>query len=338
MELARQRLATPLFRRNQRPGSGRLGSVLAVAVIAPLCVTAPARATEGNQIAYPLGVNTVLGGIHPPPGETRYYNYLQYYTAGETDNFQGRSVVRDFDLRAVVNAARLLHSYKLGSNQQVWFTSGVVLPLVDLKVTAGGRHKETTGIGDLILQQYVNWRDAHRKLFLSAGAALWIPTGSYSSQRLANIGLNHNTFATEMDATWLISPQWDVSATTVFELSSVNEATGYRSGTDSTTDFGVMYTLPKVKWAHVGLNGYFYHQIDDDRRNGAIVPNTSLAQVAALGPQARFELGRSGVAFKWQHEFAAQNRPQGERIWFQFTIPLSGQRAPAPSTAPAVEK
>jgi len=28
---------------------------------------------------------------------------------------------------------------------------------------------------------------------------------------------------------------------------------------------------------------------------------------------------------KYQHEFAVQNRPAGEQIWFQFAVPLTGK-------------
>nr|WP_254603550.1 hypothetical protein [Burkholderia lata] len=30
----------------------------------------------------------------------------------------------------------------------------------------------------------------------------------------------------------------------------------------------------------------------------------------------------SGVVVKYQHEFAVRNRPQGNKLWVQFSFPL----------------
>lgn len=50
-----------------------------LAVVALACLLASSvEATENGQTSYPMGVNTVLNGILPPPGETQFYNYTLY--------------------------------------------------------------------------------------------------------------------------------------------------------------------------------------------------------------------------------------------------------------------
>jgi hypothetical protein len=309
--------------------AGLIGASLASAA-------GPAAASENGQIEYPIGVNTVLSAVRPPPGETRYYNYLQGYQAGETDNAAGKSTVPNFDLRAVVNAARTMHTWGW-TEHGFSFTSVVVVPFVEERVIAGPRNKQIFGIGDVNVQQYINWNDSKRTLYLSAGLTSWFPTGRYRSTRLANTGLNRYTLAPELDATWIPSPHWEATATTVFEQNFTNPATHYLSGHDITTDFSLMYAASKFQRLHFGLDGYVYKQIDDDRQNGRALAATDRAQVAALGPQARLDFGRAGVVFKVQHEFAAQLRPQGNRFWVQFTVPLSPQTQSTPPHTPPPE-
>jgi hypothetical protein len=306
--------------RGKRPRVCRAGAFLVT--LCALGAGTPAIASEGGQIEYPIGVNTVLTAVRPPPGETRYYNYLLGYDAGETTNSQGKSAVPNFNLYAIANAARMMHTWDVLEND-FSLTTAIVVPIVDTRVVAGSQSKEIFGVGDANLQQYLNWHNAERSLFLSAGLTLWFPTGRYNPTRLVNTGLNRYTLAPELDATWLINQSWEATITTVLEQNFTNPATHYLSGHDSTTDFSIMYTPASYSWVQFGLNGYFYQQIDNDTRNGVAVADTDRARVAALGPQVRFDLGEWGVAFKLQHEFAAQLKPEGNRFWFQFTVPVS---------------
>jgi len=323
--MGRARMAWPLL------AHATLGSLGIVAL------PSAAYATEGNQIEYPIGVNTVVAAIRPEPGQTRYYNYLLDYSADETTNAFGRSAVPNFNLKTVVNAARLMHTWGF-SEHGFTLTSTIVVPVVHSQLTAGPRKGSLTGFGDVNIQNYVNWHDPHRKLFLSTGLTVWLPTGRYDPARLVNTGLNHYTIAPELDVTWLFAAGWEASATTVFEKNWTNHETHYHSGSDSITDFSVMGALPGLKWAHLGVDGYYYRQLDNDRRNGIELLDTDRARVASIGPQARFDIGRAGVAFKLQHEFAARLRPEGNRLWFQFTLPLSRASHSAPVQAPPPEK
>jgi hypothetical protein len=69
---------------------------------------------------------------------------------------------------------------------------------------------------------------------------------------------------------------------------------------------------------------YALKQTTDDTLNGSVFQGEFRGRVYAIGPQVRYDFTRySGVVFKWQHEFGAQNRPQGERIWMELTFPFN---------------
>jgi hypothetical protein len=38
----------------------------------------------------------------------------------------------------------------------------------------------------------------------------------------------------------------------------------------------------------------------------------------ALGPQATYSYKNMSFTLKWQKEFDAENRPEGDNIWFKF--------------------
>ena len=84
--------------------------------------------------------------------------------------------------------------------------------------------------------------------------------------------------------------------------------------------------MERLPGLQLGLNGYAFTQWPDDSQDGARVGDGNRGRVFAVGPQIRYDIGQGGLLAKWQHEAGAQNRPAGNRIWFQFSFPP--QRAP----------
>ncbi len=128
-----------------------------------------AHATEGGGTAYPVGVNNVLAGILPPPGETRLYDYAEEYSADRSNDGEGHSHVPGFNLNLKVNAFRFLHTW----DTQVGpfsLTSGIVLPIADVTAKVGGRRQEIFGLGDVGLQlSLFGWHNDARNFFVNFG-------------------------------------------------------------------------------------------------------------------------------------------------------------------------
>ncbi len=70
-----------------------------------------ANATENGGSVYPVGVETVMTGVQPRPGETRLYEYTVFYAANEFDGAKGKSAIPDFKLRVFANAIKLTHNW-----------------------------------------------------------------------------------------------------------------------------------------------------------------------------------------------------------------------------------
>jgi hypothetical protein len=40
--------------------------------------------------------------------------------------------------------------------------------------------------------------------------------------------------------------------------------------------------------------------------------------VYAIGPQAQYNYKNMSFTLKWQYEFEAKNKPEGDKFWFNF--------------------
>jgi hypothetical protein len=82
--------------------------------------------------------------------------------------------------------------------------------------------------------------------------------------------------------------------------------------------------LVKQPQLQLALNGDFFRQFSDDKVNGLKVGTDGFrGKQMALGPSIRWDF-RPGLAvlFKYQREFDVRNRPEGEKFWLEFAVPL----------------
>ncbi|MET3354392.1 UNVERIFIED_ORG: hypothetical protein ABID33_002303 [Xanthobacter viscosus] len=275
-----------------------------------------ARATENGAIAYPIGVNTVMAGALPGPGETWWQNYTVYYTAGAFTDGQGNAAVPGFKADVAVNAARLLHGWdvSLGPFELV---SGIVVPIMNVDVGTASGSQSSFGVGDITLQPlYLGWSNADKTFLGYAGVDIFIPTGG---------GISNNFYSINPLAnfTWFPTPKLEISGAIGLEFHTENTDTDYRSGSLFFMDFGVNYhafdTIPPLA---IGIGGYVIKQFTDDKVEGVVYQDGFRQQGIAIGPQISYGTPNGAIALKWQHEFATENRPEGERFWCQFLLPL----------------
>lgn len=299
------------------------GAMAATAAMAPL-LAAPVNATENGQTHYPVGVNTIMNGALPPPGETGFYLYSQYYDSTRLNDGNGRSLDPDFQANVYAAVPRIVHTW----HQRVGpfhLSSGLILPMTRVDLRAFGSRDTSTGFGDPVLAPlYLNYANATGTFFAHGGPEIYVPLGKYDKDRLANNGLNYWTIAPTASITWLPAPRWELSATLYPEFNFRNTDTGYRSGNTVTVDFALAHRpladLPKLK---VALQGFAMKQYTDDRQHGQNVPGGNRGQAFGLGPQISYDVaGVGAVMLKYQREFAVENRTEGNRLWFQFALPL----------------
>lgn len=295
----------------------------ALLALVSTAISHPAFATENGNEHYPLGVLTVQPALLPPPGETEYYNYDVYIVGNKFADNSGNAsaALPDFHLSVFVEAPRVIHTWT-----PTWgnfhISSGFALNIIDTRLDVAGQSFHRFALGDLnLVPLWITYNTP--TLHVMVGANIWAPIGDYNKTNPASAGLNYWTGAPEIGFTWLPSPAWELSLDSFTQFNTRNNQTQYHSGYDTDIDYVIgwrpLAISPKLQ---IGVVGYLYKQWTDDASNGVTVPNNR-GQVYAVGPQIRYDvIQHGGVVLKWQHEMDVRNRPQGNRIWLEFAMPL----------------
>lgn len=282
-----------------------------------LAGVAPAFATEGGGSSYPMGAENYMSGALPPPGWYAQV-YAQHYGADDLMGNDGRALPVDFRLRANVIAPRL-----------VWVTEQTVLggslafqtiaPLVDLSVTVNGHRDHRRGLGDVIFGPALGYHYSD-KFHAVYALDIIAPTGSYERDRQTNIGRNY--WAAEPVAAFSYvdpdGPNLDLKL--MYDFNARNRDTDYRSGQEAHADYALGWGLGNG-WV-VGVGGYIYHQVTDDRQDGDRVEDNK-GRAFAFGPSIKYSNPAGWfLTAKWQHETDVRNRPEGDAYWLKLTVPL----------------
>jgi hypothetical protein len=199
-----------------------------------------------------------------------------------------------------------------------------VVPLVASSVRVAGISGSDTTLGDIDLQTlYLDWVNQAHTLFTFGGLDIYVPSGHYNPHDLVNIGLNYTTFMPNGGITWFASKRLQLSLFSSVQVNTTNQATHYHSGASLDFDWDIDYNpFPRVPQLFFGVQGYAFQQFEDDTVKGMTFEQGNEGRALGIGPQIRYDFKGGGVALKYQHEFAVENRGKGERFWLQFAIPL----------------
>ena len=285
--------------------------VLAVICIFTQSVFNNACATEGGGGSYPNGAEDFLAGMLPPPG-TYFINYFSYYRANNIKDNSGDTVPVHFRLNATADVFRFIHITKHKIFGADWGFN-ILVPLVDVHVERGPSRDNKTGIGDITIDPILlRWQG--KNWHCGAGLDVTIPSGAYSKFDLANIGRNYWTIEPIFAVTYLSNSGFEASVKFMYDFNTRNNATKYQSG----QEFHFDYTLGKrIENFHIGVGGYFYKQITDDKQNGRTLKNMK-GQAVGIGPQAMYRYKNISFTFKYHWETLVKNKTDGERVWCKF--------------------
>ena len=204
----------------------------------------------------------------------------------------------------------------------------MVVPLVHLDLRVSHHSGRDFNLGDIDVQNYLSGSDHSHTLFYFVGADVSLPTGHYDTTQMINTGANFYTVTPNAGFTWMPSRAWEATGAIAAEFNTINPKSNYRSGSDVALDYAVTYRpLAGMPRFGVGIQGYLYEQLSDDRLNGVRVgPDGHRGQELGIGPQFRYDIGVGGLVLKAQHLFDVRNRPSGDRIWFEFATPIFTKR------------
>ena len=297
----------------------------AAAGVASLCVLSTpisALAEETSATNFPPGVNTALSALYPPAGATEYYNYMLYYSAGSYPTTSGNPGLPPFHTSVLVEAFRINHTW-VNLGPDITIGSGFTSNFVRQTLNIGNQHF-SSGLqyADPDLIPYNIGFHVAPNLWVAHIFNIFTDWGQYSKNNVLSEGTGYLTYAPEVAVTYM-TPKWEISLDGHYDFNSKNTQTNYQSGSFGNVDYVVGYRpLAKVPGLQLGISGYFLKQIEDDMQNGHIVGNGNRSQVFGYGPSIRYDIGHGGLILKWQHEAFVENRTKGDRLWFQFAIPL----------------
>ncbi|MGA7560654.1 MAG: transporter [Terriglobales bacterium] len=284
-----------------------------------------ASATENGGSVYPVGVETVLTGLQPRPGQTTLYEYTCFYMANEFDDSKGKSAIPEFKLRVFANAVKVTH------NWGIHFLGGTVesqigVPFVyeQLRIQAG-KFSEFGLTNMNLIPISVTYQKAHLHWYYEAD--MFTSGAGYAAAHVVNIGQHSQAIAPVAGFTYLPRQgKGEISSRFTYIFNGYDRDTHYHSGNEFMWEYNAAYEISKKVAA--GFNGYFYQQTTNDSLKGAVFQGGFLGRDLAVGPQLRFPLGKhGGFAVKYYRDTLVENKPRGNGFWFQMSVAI-GKRTP----------
>ncbi|AWB07822.1 hypothetical protein A6A40_22440 (plasmid) [Azospirillum humicireducens] len=303
--------------RESRISGGVSSLALAVAVAGWLGLAAsPAEATEGGTSQYIGGSAQFYGaGIPPFPG-TYILSQTNFYAANRLNDGNGNKIPIDFSLKTYSNTFRLLHvsDIKL-AGADVW--GQLVLPVVHGDLSIMGRGDTQTSIADVTGTAGLVWHmDGHS---LVVGLDIAAPTGRYKKENMFNIGANHWAIQPVLGYKYFDPQGLDLSLVPRVVFNTKNTATDYTSGNELYIDYAVGWNFGPTK---VGLVGYAYQQLTDDKGRG-VGSDGNKGKAFAIGPSLTYSFSPGlHVSGSWQRDLVAEHRTQGNNLWFNVGFKL----------------
>ncbi len=205
-------------------GAG-LGATIVIAMLTG------ANATENGGSVYPVGVETVMTGMQPRPGQTAIYEYTCFYTANEFADSKGKSSIPEFKLRVFANAFKITH------NWGIHFLGGTVesqigVPFIyeQLHVAPGKFSK--FGLTNVnVIPFSVTY--AKGTLHWYYEADMFSPGGGYAASDVLNIGQHNLAIAPVAGFTYL---PWqgkvETSSRFMYIFNGSDKDTQYHSGNE----------------------------------------------------------------------------------------------------------
>jgi hypothetical protein len=291
-----------------------LGGCAAVAI----CIAAmPAHALEGGSSVYPMGAETYLVGALPPPG---WYveNFSEFYSAGRFNDSNGNKLFPHFRLDVAVEAPRIIKVFDaqiFGANP---FVAGLI-PAITESVAVNGAKASPSGLSEVDLTEGLAWHFSPN-LHFAAAVDEFMPFGNYSRTDVASISSNRYAIEPAVAFTYVdpAGPEFDIKL--MYDFNLKNSATNYQSGQDFHMDYAAGWNIGL--WTF-GVGGYFEKQTTNDTVNN-IPANGDGFRIEgfAFGPNVQYKLGHILLRAKYEHEFIARNKPQGDALWLNVVIPL----------------
>jgi len=284
------------------------------------------RPISGMQIAPFAGV------IPPEPGFDVVVSEIYYSGSigGATNVPIAGLFVANVDVKASFSPITLLYIWPTPT--KAWnFASAVGFPLawvqgqasVSLGPLSVTKKDSVFGLYDLVFTPLIASHHFSETDHLAFNFTFWTPTGSYETDKLANLSTNNWSFVPGIAYTKIV-PEANIELTGIWNMYfyTENPATHYSSGIQS--DLEVL-AIKRFKCGFgIGFIESWIQQVTDDEGTLADRLNGFVGRSFGIGPIVTYstKLGKSHLDFnaRWIHDFDVKNAVEGDG--FNFTASL----------------
>ncbi|MCP3397384.1 transporter [Bradyrhizobium sp. CCGB20] len=196
---------------------------------------------------------------------------------------------------------------------------------------SGSATDNRTTLTDVFYQGTLKWNQGvHNEMVYITGN---IPSGTYDSSRLANLSFGFPAIDAGAGYTYLdLKTGHEFSIVGGLTYNFTNPFLQYQNGIDFHVDWAASQFVSKT--VHVGVAGYFFQQITDDRGPGAKLGGFR-GQAVGIGPQIGFMIPMSDgyqgyLNVRGYKDLEVENRPNSWSTWVTFSVSQA-----APATAPS---
>ncbi len=280
---------------------------------------------------YTSGVNLLERGSIPPPGFYTKHSLL-HYTATTLNDRDGNELkiptrggvkkTTPFKVDSTVLVNRLLYVTDktfLGAN----YAMHAIIPLSYPKVTSPkGQRQEHGGLGDIALEPLLlAWHTD--SLDAAYGVAVYLPTGEWDEDNVANIGKNFYTLMQTLGATWSLDDAKTLKfgGKMRYEVHFRHLSQDVTQGDNLTMELGLSKAiLPTVQ---LGIVGFGQWQVTNDRGHDVTWDKSVRDRVYGIGPEVVWTIpaAKANLVFNYTQEFGAVDRSQGQ--FFGVTAALA---------------
>ncbi|MHA6235718.1 SphA family protein [Pseudomonas fluorescens group sp. PF-69] len=289
-------------------------------------------ATEGG-VGRPITGQQVIsnaGVIPPAPGWVMSLTSIWY-----DGDLRGNAQVPI--VGALSTGLDMKVSYTMANFTRVWdtgkgswnYASAIGVPVQYTDVTASitgprgrmlGREDTGTQFADMLVTPIAAGYHFDEVNHLSLSLPIYVPTGAYNDNRLANPGQNNYTFMPTVAFTHLDGKGGEFTLSGGLEFYTENNATDYKNGDIFTLD--ALWTHGFGNGWNAGLVAGYIQQITDDSGSGSTTGfrGRSVGAGPSVGWNGKFADAQASVSARWVPEFDTKNRPEGNGFNINLTL------------------
>jgi len=284
------------------------------------------RPITGQQVFSNAGI------IPPEPGWVVSVTSIWY--DGSLKGSRGAPISGEvsagIDMKVSYTMTNLTHIWDTGKGP--WnFASAIGVPLqytdIDAAITGPrgrtlGTSDSGTQFADALVTPIAAGYHFDELNHIAFSLPIYVPTGAYNDNRLANPGQNNYTFMPTVAFTHLDGKGGEFTLSSGLEFYTENTATDYRNGNIFTLD--ALWTHGFGSGWSAGLAAGYIQQVTDDKGQTADSLNGFRGRSVGAGPvvawSGKFADAQANFSARWVPEFDTKNRPEGNGIAVNMTL------------------